>query len=348
LLCRKTGVLKRWHPLVRIGAGDELLARIALDKLLNLSVAGKGDFSAIFKQWQLKFYKERTKKAPRDPVKLQTWNTSTLAVDAQLNLIERSFAVMDVADIKPHHVNKFLEQWEGRRSAQTYRTYLERFFTWSCGQGYRDGNPATSDVVVIIKPEKHFVTITGEQFWAVREAMITAVRGKRSGDMMQCYFDLTYLLGQRGGDVRILHRRDIDEAKGLIRVKPGKTERTSGLDVDLPITEEIQSVLNRLKTISRMDSMYLFHTADGQPFTASGLRSNFNRAMKRAGMLGQFTLKDIRSMSITNGSLAGYTLKQLQVNAAHAKGETTETYIKMHITPVSEVRMTMPKKTAQK
>ena len=347
LICKKTGSLKVWHPLVRVGPGDELLARIALDKLLR-GVAGQGNFPAIFKEWRLKFNQLRAAKAPRDPVKLQTWNTSTKAVESQLNLIERSFATLDVADIKPHHVNSFLEQWEGRRSAQSYRTYLENFFKWASGHGYRDGlNPASSNLVVIIKPPKRTVTITPEQYYAVRDALLVNAKGKKvpSGDMVQCYLDLNYLLGQRNGDVRILHRRDVDEVNGRIRVLPGKTERTSGLDVYLPITPEIQAVLTRLKTVARQDSMYLIHTAKGQPYTASGLRSAFDAAMVRANLQGQFTTKDIRSMSITDGSMAGYTLQQLQVNAAHAKPETTTGYIKARNTPTSEVRMKMPKTT---
>ena len=160
--------------------------------------------------------------------------------------------------------------------------------------------------------------------------------------MMQCYLDLNYLMGQRNADVRIMRHSDIDSGKSRIRVKPGKTENTSGLDVFIPITPEIQTVLDKLKTISRMDSMFLLHTPDGQPYTASGLNANFKRAMARAGLSG-FTVKDIRSMSLTDASMAGYSDEELKVTAAHTSIETTRGYVKERNTPTSVVHMKMPK-----
>jgi integrase len=347
-VCRKTGELKRWHKLVPIGPGDELAARNALDKLIRL-VAGQGDFPAFFKQWRDRFMAERKELNPNDPVKLATWNLGTKSVDSQFGVIERAFADVNVADVKPFHVNLFLEQWYGKRSAQTYRTYLDRFFTWCAAKGLRESNPASSDLVVIKKPKKRFVRISAEQFNAVREALLVNNARKtvklqkvRGGEMMQCYLDLNYLMGQRNADVRILRKSDIDVPNARIRVKPGKTEHSSGLDVFLPITAEIQAVLDKLKTISRMESMFLIHTADGQPYTANGLNNNFKRAMARAGLSG-FTVKDIRSMSLTDASKAGYTDEELQVTAAHAKIETTRGYIKERNTPTSVVRMVLPK-----
>jgi integrase len=352
----EAGKLTQWHKLVPTGPGDELAARNVLDKLLRQSAEEKegklreGDFPAYFKAWRAFYMAERKEEAPRDPVKLVTWNLGTQSVDSQFNVIARAFAKTDVADIRPPHVNQFLEQWYGKRSAQTYRTYLDRFFTWCASKGACASNPASSDLVVIKKPKKRFVRITAEQFNAVREALAInkalktpKLQKVRGGEMMQCYLDLTYLMGQRNSDVRILRKSDVDEAKGLIRVKPGKTERTSGLDVSLPITPEIQTVLAKLKTISRMDSTFLIHTADGQPYSASGLNNNFKRAMRRAGLSG-FTVKDVRSMSLTDASKAGYTDEELKVAAVHSKIETTRGYIKERNTPLSVVKMRMPGK----
>jgi integrase len=340
----KTGSLKKWHKLVPLAAG-ETKARVALDTLLCRAkpISGDGDFPIFFRQWRHYIQRKRDLKAPKDPARLHIWEQGTKTQESVFNMIENGFADMNLADIRPTDVALFLDQWEGRRSAQTYRGHLSKFFKWCGRKGLRDTNPATADIIDIEPPEKRTVYITDEQYHKVRSALLIGKDGKptRSGPMIQCYLDLTYLLFQRTTDVRLLRRDQIDEEKGLMYFKPTKTEKTSGATVNIPMGPAVRQVLNRLKEIAKMRSIYLIHTEHGQVYGASGIRSAWNRACIRAGVSG-ITVKDIRSKGATDAKKRGYTVAQLKTHMAHSDTATTEGYLHDKETPTSEVIMSLP------
>jgi len=87
-------------------------------------------------------------------------------------------------------------------------------------------------------------------------------------------------------------------------------------------------------------------TAKGQVYTASGMRSAFNRACKRVNLSG-FTTKDIRSMAATAAKNAGYSKKQVMVALGHKKESTTEGYYRDREVMTSEVVLTLPKDDAE-
>jgi hypothetical protein len=76
-------------------------------------------------------------------------------------------------------------------------------------------------------------------FWAVRDLL---------SPMHQCYYDLSFLLYQRRTDVRQLDTKQIRD--GVIHFEPTKTRKSSGAAVDVPITPEIQAVLDRASAIN--------------------------------------------------------------------------------------------------
>jgi integrase len=345
----KTGRLKKWHKLVPLAAG-ETQARFALDALLNRvkPVSGEGDFPVFFQQWRKYQQSRRDIKAPKDPARLRIWQHGSKTLESVYNMIENGFADMDLEDIRPTDVALFLDQWEGRRSAQTYRSHLSKFFKWCGKKGLRDTNPATADILELEPPEKRNVYVTDEQYHKVRRALLTGKDGKptRSGPMIQCYLDLTYLLFQRTTDVRLLRRDQIDEEKGLMYFKPTKTEKTSGATVNVQMGPAILHVLSRLKGLAKMRSIYLIHTEHGQVYGATGIRSAWNRACIRAGVTG-ITVKDIRSKAATDARKRGYTLEQLKTHMAHSDTATTEDYLHDKETPTSEVTMTLPPEPKQ-
>jgi integrase len=341
----KTGELKKWHKLVPLTDG-ETKARFALDALLNRvkPLSGEGDFPVFFRQWRKYMQQRRDIKAPKDPARLQIWQRGSKTLESPYNIIENGFADMNLVDIRPADIALFLDQWEGRRSAQTYRSHLSKFFKWCCKKGLRDTNPATADMIELEAPEKRDVYITDEQYHKVRNALLIGKDGKptRSGPMMQCCLDLTYLLFQRTTDVRLLRRDQIDEANGLIYFKPTKTEKTSGATVNIQMGPAIREVLSRLKGIAKMRSMYLIHTAHGQVYQATGIRSAWDRACARAGLKG-ITFKDIRSKAATDAKKrGGYTTEQLRTHMAHSDIATTEGYFRDKETPTSDVMMSLP------
>lgn len=340
IMDKKTGELRTWHKLCPVGEGDEWKARNAVHELLNYANPGQGDFPVAFAKWRLEFFEAREQEAPRLPERYALFLNGNKSLNSFFDVIARGFCDANVADIRPHHVNQFLKAWDGRRAAQAYRGHLVKFFAWATGEGYRESNPATSDVVQVKQPKKHNVTITPAQFHAVRDAVIVSARGKTSGQMIQCYIDLTYLLYQRTTDVRLLRWSEVDE---VIHVEPTKTMHSSGVAMNLPMSPAIREVLARVKEVARMGSMFVFHTAKGQPYTAGGIRSTWNRACKRAGVEG-ITLKDLRSMAATAAEQAGYTRKQIQVGLGHKKEATTDGYIHRDNTLDSEVVLALPER----
>ena len=342
----QSGELKRWHKLCPIGPGDEWKARNAVHALLNRAQPGQGDFPEAFAKWRLVFFKKREKDVPKLPERYALWANANKSLNSFFEVIARGFKDTNVADIKPFHVNQFLKAWEGRRAAQAYRGHLVKFFTWASGEGYRESNPATSEVVRVEQPKKRNVTITPKQFHAVRDEVIVKARGKTSGQMIQCYIDLTYLLYQRTTDVRLLRWSEIDEANNRILVKPTKTEESSGVAMYIPMSPAIREVLARAKEVARMGSVFVIHTAKGQVYTANGIRSTWNRACVRVGAEG-ITLKDLRSMAATAAEEKGFTRKQIQVGLGHKKEATTDGYIHRDETLNSEVVLELPAKPSE-
>ncbi|MCT9127498.1 hypothetical protein [Cupriavidus gilardii] len=60
---------------------------------------------------------------------------------------------------------------------------------------------------------------------------------------------LCYLTCQRSTDIRNLPWSQADEAAGVIRFEPSKTEDNTGEPVDRPITPEIAAVLKRAQEL---------------------------------------------------------------------------------------------------
>lgn len=336
-----TGKVSKWHILCPVAEG-EFRARELLNALLNQQspAKGAGDFSTWFGKWRTSLLKQRETKEPKDPARLKIWQDGTKALVSVLARIEDAFADFDVVDVTPADVATFVDQWDGRRSAQSYRGHLSKFFAWCCRKGLRDTNPARE--VTVATPPKRDVYITDEQYKAIRNQLLIGKDEKptRTGPMVQCYMDLLYLFYQRGTDVRLLRWDQVTD-QGIL-FKPTKTERSSGVKVLVPIGPDAKVVLERAKAIRKMRSMYVIHTEHGQPYTAHGIGSLFGRACERAGITG-VTLKDIRAKAATDAKRQGYSDEQLKTALAHTDSATTREYIRTREVPVSEVVMRLPK-----
>lgn len=340
ILNPKTGKVAKWHILCRVEDG-ELQARITLNELLGHleKPKGPGDFCAWFSKWRSQLIHKRQLEAPRDPARKAIWEKGSKALISVFAVIENAFSEFDIAEIMPRDIAVFVDQWEGRRSAQSYKGHLSKFFEWCCRRGILATNPARE--VSVAPPKKRDVYITNEQYALIYNALLVGNDEKptRTGPMVQCYMDLLYLLYQRGTEIRLLRWDQISEDEILF--KPTKTERTSGAKVRIPITKDIRTVLHRAKSIRKMRSIYIIHTEHGQPYTSHGIGSLFERACERAGIEG-VTLKDIRAKAATDAKELGYAEAQIQTALAHTNGATTRSYIRSRETPKSEVLLSLP------
>ncbi|MDE3023237.1 MAG: tyrosine-type recombinase/integrase [Pseudomonadota bacterium] len=301
---------------------------------------GPGDFCIWFNKWRTTLIQQRDANTHPDPARAQIWRNSTKSLISVLGVIENGFADFDMIQIVPADIAVFLDQWEGRRAAQVYRSYLSKFFEWGCRRGIVNSNPARE--ISLSTPPKRDVYMTDKQYNQIKKALLFGNDGKptRTGEMVQCYMDLLYLLYQRGTDVRLL-RWDQIKDDGIM-FKPSKTERTSGIKVLIPISDDMQKVFAKLKDLSKMRSIYLIHTEHGQPYSANGIGSLFRRACKRVNIEG-VTLKDIRAKAATDATNKGYLESQLQTALAHTDAATTRGYIRTRQIPVSEVILKLPK-----
>ena len=107
----------------------------------------------------------------------------------------------------------------------------------------------------------------------------------------------------------------------------------------------IRGVLERARTFGKIRSMSAIHALDGSPYTMSGIRSAWKRAVARARtsylkacetrgenpidtMFVGITIKDLRPKAFTDEEAAGYDIQELKTAAAHSSVTTIEGYLK--------------------
>ena len=337
----KTGRMVTLITLCPVSDGEERARE--LKRILVGSTnkpAGSGDFSAWLDKWRTLLLKKQSSKAPKDPARLPLHQKNISNLKSILNVIEKGFSSFDVAQVKGTDVAEYLDFWEGKRVAQVYKSYLSKFFAWCISRkGLIEINPV--DQIELEAVPDRDVYITNEQYYAIYDKLLIGFDDKptRTGEMVQCYMDLCYLLYQRTTEIRLL-RWDKVKPEG-IAFKPTKTEKSSGGDVIVPVGDDVRKVLARIKSISKGRSTFVIHTEQGTPYTASGIRSLFSRAAERAGVAG-LTLKDIRSKAASDAKKAGYTVEEIQVGLVHSEIGSTKGYIKNQAAPVSTVIMKFP------
>lgn len=337
-----TGKLAKWHSLCHISEG-ELQARIKANEIIkhNTTAFTKGDLPAHMEIYRKKILAKRKEDKPKDPQRAILWDKATKEITRQCVKIAEAFQDFDVHQVLPVDIAEYVDQWEGKRMAQVWHSRLSDFFSWTCRKGLRSENPCRE--VKVEKPKAKKTYITHAQFHAIRKAAMTGKDGKAtmSGGMVQCYIDLCYLMYQRTTEIRLLKWSQVDDESGVIHFTPTKTERSSGASVDIPITPEVRTVLERARSIGTIKSMYVIHTHNGKPYSAWGIGSAWNRARERAG-IDVGTLRDLRAKALTDAKENGYSMKQLQVAGAHTDQQMTAEYIRHRVPEKSQVVMKLP------
>ena len=337
-----TGKAVKWHSLCHVSEGADRAREIAAAIIRhNAPPLGKGDFSAAMQDYRLALMRRREAIKPTEPARAAVFEKGSKELTRHCRVISEAFADLDVDQLLPVDVATFLDQWDGKRAAQVYRSRLSDFFSWACRKGMRHDNPVRE--VAVAAPMKRLRYITDDEFHAIRDALMTGDDGKPtpSGPMVQCYVDLCYLLYQRTTDVRLLKWSQIEQDAILFR--PTKTEHSSGASVAVQLTASLRAVLSRAADAGSRGNAYVIHTSNGKPYTASGLGTAWKRAAKRAGIQG-VTLKDLRAKAATDAKKAGYSQGQIQVGLAHTDAAMTAHYLRGREVPRSEVNLVIPTK----
>lgn len=186
--------------------------------------------------------------------------------------------------------------------------------------------------------KKKLMIWSADVFHSIRDALGTS----DEAEMMRCYMDLSFLLYQRSTDARVLERRHIDDKH--ILVVPTKTRKSSGVEIEIPITPELQAVFDRAGTISKKWKMvcpFVIHTRQGTPYTRSGIYSAFRRAGDRANIKGADP-KSVRKFAANEAKRAGYDMEEIQDALGHTDISTTQGYVLKSTRRQSVVRLELP------
>lgn len=327
-----TGKKQQWHTLCDIAEG-ELKARQIQQQIINHNTVdlNKGNMAEKLDAFLLFLLEERAENKPDDPEKLKMFLDRNKTISTIVNVIKRAFIEFDVEQVEPSDIAQFLDfHQKKKRMTQVYRSTLSNFFKYAVRKGWVLENPVRD---ISIKTSKsRAVYITDIQFNLIIEQLDV---------MATCFICLCYLTCQRSTEIRLLKWKQIKGNK--IYFNPTKTAHSSDVDVIIPVTLEIQAVIEKVRML-HIESEYVICSKNGKPYTASGIRSAWKRACKKIGLSG-LTIKDIRAKALTDAVKAGYDLAQVQISAAHVDRKTTEIYIKEKDTPVSEIILKLPKRT---
>jgi integrase len=322
----KTGRPKqKWNPLTKIEDGEQaLLDALAAFLGEDAKVGGNmGKCIAAFlkaKLPELKNYDVRKE------------------YERMFEVIEQSFIEFDVGEVTPKDVLDFLSNFaEVPTARRSYKARLSTFFSWCIV--YRNDwikvNPCAE--IRLKAPKKRKGRFTAKIYWALYDTL---------PPIGQCFLRLTYLSRQRPTEIRLLRESQISD--GRIHFTPTKTEDSSGADVSVLITPEIQRELERARSLARVKALpggnaFIIQTAGGTAFTKSGLNSMWKRARAKAGAEG-VTTRDIRAYSLAQMDRLGYSREEIKKAAAHKNLATTEGYLDQYREVLSDARLPEPER----
>ena len=197
---------------------------------------------------------------------------------------------------------------------ETLRHYIGSFFTWLSDEGYINHNPARRLKRVKV-PQKIRRPYTAEE----REHLRCIARTERDLALME----VLYSTAGRIGEILALNRSDVDFSGGeaIVYGQKGKKERR------VCLTDEALFHLRK----------YLANRTDDNPALFVGTRSPHKRLTAKAvqAMLRKLGRTagihahphKFRRTLLTDASVRGMSLQELQAYAGHAKPETTMIYV---------------------
>lgn len=220
------------------------------------------------------------------------------------------FGNMNPAEIKPHHVAKYLDL-RGKVApvaANREKALLSHIFSMGMRWGTVDMNPCRG--VHGNKEGKRDRYITDEEF--------KKVWGK-SNLTVRCLMDLAYLTAQRIGDLLDIRMGDI--SKDGILFEQNKT----GKKLIIGMNDDLQLVIDRCRRIhTGIKGLTLIHDKNGQPCLYRSVSAMFRLACRKADVKN-FHFHDIRAKALTDAKRSGMDAQML---AGHTTETMTAHYIK--------------------
>ena len=197
---------------------------------------------------------------------------------------------------------------------ETLRHYISSFFAWLNDEGYISRNPARRLKRVKV-PQKIRKPYTAEE----REHLRCLARTERDLALME----VLYSTAGRIGEILSLNRSDVDFTgrEVIVYGKKGKKERA------VCLTEEAAYHLRKYLA-GRTDSnpaLFVSLRSPHERLTAKAVQAMLRKLGNAAGIHAH--PHKFRRTLLTDASVRGMSLQELQAYAGHAKPETTMIYV---------------------
>ena len=325
----RTGRRKqKWYALTRVDEGDAaLLKKVA--ELIGETPKRHGNMVPLIAEFRAVHFKTLTFDVKKE-------------YERMFGVIGKAFAEFDVHQVGPGDVIKFLnDNFAGKHTAKGhYKARLSTFFSWCVLNQERTGvriNPCRE--IKLKAPPKSRGKMNAAVYWRIYDAL---------SPMGQCFIELMYLTRQRPTEIRLLRESQIGAER--IHFRPTKTEESSGEEVDVLITPEIQAALDRARSLrpkrkveelDRHRDPFIIQARDGDKYTKNGLYEVWRDACVAAGARG-VTTRHVRPFALHEMERLGYNVREIQKAAAHASITTTEGYLDQHRDRLSDARLPLP------
>jgi len=305
----KKGFTYRYHPVgskpVNLGSDKAE----ALRKVLNLTGQGDnlGTISRLWEQYQDSMYWKRLAKA-----------TQTDYTQCSGPLL-KTFGAARASDIEAPDVARYLriERADAPVRANREVALLSNLIGLAIERGEATRNPCRE----VRRNEEQPRTEAVDPVEFMK--FIAWVRSK-GGQWAVIGMAAEYaaLAGNRKAEFLDLSWPQIDEEKGVIRVKRAKQRGKKRGEVieHIEITPAISELLSRLRAVRKNDCLYVFSNRHGTHYTAEGFKAMWSKLVKAAidakVIEERFTFHDLRAYYVTQHKAERGALPDLHANPA--------------------------------
>lgn len=184
------------------------------------------------------------------------------------------------ADFSPHQVTTpvcadFLKPYLAKaRTYNLHRSVLRQVLAFAALEGLREGHNPIDNIPQRKLKQRQRIVLDSE-VTAIKAALMTARRGGATHCLM---IDLCMLTGQRIGDVLKMRWQDVTD-DGLL-VDQGKTGVPLTIEWSPPLRAAVDAC-----GLGRDRIGFLLVQSTGSPYRYSGIKSAWQRAMAKAGLL---------------------------------------------------------------
>ena len=247
----------------------------------------------------------------REVAPLKSACTLRYNVEEMRNLC-KVFSHMRPEDVTPPHIYAYMDERKAPVRANREKALLSHVFQYAIRWGVAKDNPCRRVSRNPEKPRNRYVSDDElELFLSV------------CPPFLQAYVGLKRLTGLRYGDMLSIKLSDLTNEGVIV------TQSKTGTRLLYAWTMELRAAVDEVMRLPRpIRGMHLFCTRRGQPYTPTGFRSIWQRAMVKAvaGGVERFTEHDLRAKVITDARALGQDAQRI---AGHKTSAMTDRYVKV-------------------